>query len=306
MNNRKPFSALTRAFLIITIPAILLLIFLYTAVLYGNAKNNRVIIENNESMIVSSVERSIKEISQASADCIYSMDYVAFAQSASLEKVSKYASNMTAKLRHSLSDNPEVVGFVLYNSGCDKHFSTLINHDTKGFYPTYEFDSIKNSFVGKSDLEYREVNEKCYIVYLYKQAYGNIAVYIDPALNESYSSYCRASAKSNILRFTTIPSSDSDHLKQICHDFDDLPLHLVWDSRNNGFSKVQHFTQILVFLLLCSLIVVIVYMGRTMQTRLIEPLTLLWNAFGKISDGQTDYRISAETSLGEQLRQYRN
>lgn len=299
MKHLKPFRGLWIVFLAITIPSVFLLLFLQISAIRTMERNNASIISINEKMIVNSVTRSIRLISQSSSVCATSMDFLIFSNSSAPARVNKYAANMKVKLRSALDGYSEVVGFVLYNAACNKiYYSNIQGVDAEVFSSLASNESIP---AGANKMSYNvtRLRDTSFIMINYQQHHGMFSIVLDPQYNENYRSYADSSDRAYALQFLPEDAPELSGTNYISQSFSALPLRLVMFLPQSQVPIVGSIQQLLILILICLIILAILFVGKSMQKQLIEPLALLWNAFGHISQGDVKYRIKQKTSLTE-------
>lgn len=297
MRHQKPFRKLWLFFLFVTIPSVILLLCLHIFSVNTLKKNQRSIIAGSEQIIVSNIESTCAHVSKTVNSNIASMDFVAFCDSRTLLRINRYASSLTGKLRDSLGEHAEVAGFVLYNSACDRLCYTDLSGEDPDVYSQMTFGPYLQAGERIYDLRIAEFGKKLYIVFFCAQRYGSLAVLLDPEQNEYYQSYVRSSDSTHPLRFQRTDPACSAQDDAVATDFTDLPLQLIMTGMD--LSCWSRPPQILILLLILLILSLILAVGQAMQSQLIEPLGVLWGAFQRIGQGETDYRILQNPKLRE-------
>ena len=296
MRHHKPFRFVWTFFLCISIPSVLLLLFLHISSVQSLEENQRAIIRSNERMVVSGVERTTEQISHAVYTCIASMDYLTFCDSQTSARISRYATSLSGRLRNALTDYPEAIGFALYNSACDRMFYTSLRDMDSQIYSSLSFGPALHAGERTFDLKLLDFHGKLYITESCSQRYGTLVILLDPELNEYYRSYADSTGTAHAISFRETDPGRRERATEISEQFTHLPLELtVSDSYTVWLQPLQILILILIFLVIGLILLV----GQAMHSQLIAPLGLLWNAFNRISQGETEYRIAENTRFAE-------
>jgi len=299
MRHRKPFRQLWVVFLVITIPSVILLLFLHISVINSMEENNASIISSNENMIVASVERTINEVLSSTDSCVASMDYLTFSNSSTLSRVNRYASNMTGKLRNALSDYDEVIGFALYNTACDRQYYTNFTAEDISVFSQLDLFDTAGDSTREKGLELKAFHGKYLIAVYYRQRYGMLTVLLDPEQNAYFQSYANSSDKSHALYFLHADDDTVSWNNSIFKSFSKLPLRLAMRNSDSQRLIWHRPQQILILLFILLIILAILIVGQLMHYQLIVPLGLLWDSFERISQGESSYRIKQTTPIPE-------
>lgn len=299
MRHRKPFRQLWAVFLAITIPSVILLLFLHISVIDSMEQKNASIISSNENMIVASVEQTISEVLDSVNSCMASMDYLTFSNSSMPSRVTRYASNMTGKLRSALSDYDEVIGFALYNSACDRQYYTDFRAESISVFSHLDLFDTPGDSRREKGLELKTFQGKHLIAMYYRQRYGMLTVLLDPEQNAYFQSYADSSDEAHALSFLRSDDDTVSWKGSIYESFSQLPLRLVMDNSGSTTLSWSSPQQILILFLILLIIFAILVVGQLMHYQLIAPLGLLWDSFERISQGESSYRIKEKTPMPE-------
>ncbi|MGI6316808.1 MAG: sensor histidine kinase [Christensenellales bacterium] len=297
MKRRKPFQTLWAAFLGITIPCVILLLFLHNSMIRTMEQSNLDMIGSNQSMIVSSVEDSLLRAFGNVQGCVDSMDFLVFCNSSGAERVTKYATLMNGKLRDAFSGFPEIIGFVLYNAACDRYYFTNLQPIEPEIYALLTFEASKPAGAGMTAHALIPLEETTLAVTYYRNRHGTLAVLADPCCNESYQAYTASVDGTHDLQFLPLDARSTEYIS--AKEFRYFPMQIVMREYRSAFLRGYNATQLLISILIVILISAILLVGRAMQKQLIEPLRRLWEAFGRISQEDTAYRIEERSSMKE-------
>lgn len=299
MTPKKPFRKVWIFFLFVTIPSILLLLFLHIHSLNSIRRNHDSLLESNASTIVSSVERSVSEITEDSYNCLTNMDFVVFCSSSTPEKLTRYSGKLGTRLRSALSSYPEVVGYSLYNSLVDKVYNASFSNDFSQILSSVAYDESDYSISTTRKYQVLTVNGSPLIALLYQKQSGSCVILIDPSKNEFYQSYISSNRDDGMTFMQTAATGTT--LGKLSVPFSEIPITLrITPATDSGFSSYfSDPTQILILLLIFVLVAAVLVIARAMDLQLIKPLRKLWHSFEHISQGETDYRISEKSEMPE-------
>ena len=227
------------------------------------------------------------------------MDYLIFSNSSAPARVNKYAANMKAKLRNALDGYNEVVGFVLYNAACGKDYYSNIKGVDAEVFSSLAFGESIPAGANRMSLNVIRLRDTTFVTITYQQHHGMLSIVLDPQYNENYRSYADSSARAYALQFLPEDAPELSGANYISQSFTVLPLRLAMLLPQNQIPIIGSVQQLLIFILICLIILAILIVGNSMQKQLIEPLALLWDAFGHISQGDVKYRIKQKPSLSE-------
>lgn len=297
MHHRKPFQQLLTIFLSVTVPAIILLLFLHLSSIRSMEKNHISLLSGNEHMMVSSIEKAVTFAKDSTNDCVSTMDFITFSSSSSAARVTKYATRMSWKLRSALSLYPEVVGFSLYNVACDREYSTNLRSGYSDALTTYDFSQELNPVSLSSEVTVTSYDDSLLITLIYKRHFGTLIVFLSPLENDYYHSYISSSSDElpQFLPLQEDPLPDN----YLVTTFDSLPMLLVIPLSYGARHIWTDPLQLTLLLLIIALIIFVFLVAWNMRISLILPLRKLWNAFDRISNGDTTYRINEQPQMKE-------
>ncbi|MCF0136543.1 MAG: histidine kinase [Lachnospiraceae bacterium] len=296
--THKPFTRLWIFFLGLTIPSVLLLLFLHNSVVMRVRENSMNIIRGNQQMIVNSLEHTLTSSREDLSKALSTMDYVVFSNSSTAERSTRYGTKLAGKIRTLLSSYSEVVGFALYNSASDRFYDSTLHPFDDGVYSMLRYGASLPTGITLENCCSVEYRSKPYIIYTIQRRHATIILVIDPSLDQTYLAYNASADNTSKLFFLSSSSPENLEKQAVYTEFSSLPLTitLVDMSATAGWS--QEPTQILILILILFIIGAILFIGRAMNRQLITPLRLLWESFRKISD-DTGYRIRERSTLSE-------
>lgn len=290
--------------MIATIPPIIILVVMYVSTLKGYRDSNTSAIQASERLVISSVERSMDEVSDALQSVIQSSDFLFFSNSSPYTRVSKYASLLGNRLRRLLTSNREIVGYILYNSSCDQFFNMYFNGNVSSLRSDLSF-SGGSATERVSEIRAIRLNDQYYILSSVQQRYGTVVVILDPARNPNFLSFSDLNSGSASVYFSSTEFLDETGTGgDIREAFSDLPLTLCYYYQQQGPLAGYSSGQSIVFLLIGAVIYFVITIWFIFRRRLISPLLDLSDSMDIIAQGDLSYRITSTSKIHELTNLY--
>lgn len=298
MQRKRHFSGLWNILIAATLLTIVLLLLLYLNTVRDYERYNDSLVENNSQIIVSSIETSLKNATEAVRDASQTMNFLVFSNSTKPTRVTKYAASLSTQLQRLLASNEEVIGFVLYNAPCDRFYNNYFYQNYHNVHTNISFGEIISATEQVTKTDTFTHNGKLYVVHTLQQRYGTIGVIIDPERNDNFRSFRKTSNEKASLYFCSpeeLSAKESSNITS--HPFSDLPMVLCYETKSSGFFFGQTSTHITFFVLICGIILIVAATWILIQKKLIVPLALLSDSFDIVSGGNSSYRIAKSSSV---------
>ena len=303
MKKKRLFLTVRLLLLAVTVPILLLAAALLVFSAARSYDVSRTAMLDNQAAVLNNVFAHLEEVRQRTRRELSSMEFLFFCNSSAPDRINQNARLLTDALRNSLAGLPEVEGVVLYHTATDRLYPTVF--DVDGHIPEGLFARRSGSagYIRQETETRLSADGSTLLVFSAELRYGNLAVVFNPARNEGYRTLRQLHG--NGLRLIPLAEAASDpDRRTIVTRHGDLDLALEYRVPDLLRFTGQDAFLIAIFLVLLLLVGMTLLMFVLANRFVLAPLKHLSDAFRRLGEGDTAYRIRQSSSIEEIDRFY--
>lgn len=272
------------AFLISVLPLLLLFSWFLSYSYQKNLQADSFQINQQLDAANTAIQRTLEQF-QGSEQLTRRQIFTEYCNLLQNARVSLRASEISREYQAYFSNNPSVVGVVLYHASTKEYKRYFLNSTYTALTDFLPVQDVRTSLMPFSETGTLQVEGHTFLFYHYQQHYGNLYLIADPMLDASVITLQQAAASTGgqVLfqdgTFSYVPGKHS-----ILQSFDR--------------------TQRIVIFILGMLIFFIPVMWVLIQQQLIAPIKKLSHSFDVVADENPDYRLPDESGISELHRAY--
>ena len=272
------------AFLVSVLPLLLLFGWFLSYSYQKNLQADMFQVNHQLNAANTSIERTLEQF-QESEQLTRRQMFTEYCNLLQNGRVSLRASEISRKYQEFFSNNPSVMGVILYHASTKEFKRYYLNSTYTALTNFLPVQDVRTALTPFSETGTLEVEGHTFLYYHYQQHYGNLYLIADPLLDASVKTLYQSAA------------SVGDQVLFQDGTFSYLP---------GKHSILQSFdrTQRIVIFILGLLIFFIPVMWILFQQQLITPIKKLSHSFDIVADENPDYRLPDESEIAELHRAY--